>query len=237
MKILVINSNTNKSITDELYRSVTEIAAPGTEVTVVSAEWGVNTIEGACDAAYGALATIRVFEKNKEDFDAFIIACYSDPGLYACRELTDKPVLGIAQCSMLAAAALGNRFSILSPLPRMKPALENLVRYYRLEGLCASVRTIEENVINSYLNRTASNEAFAREGLLAAKEDGAEVLCLGGAVFAGRDKEISHLTGLPCIDGMSAALKMAEMYVSLGLKTGKNGLFRTAEIKQRLIEI
>lgn len=236
MRVLIINSNTNQSITSELYRNAVRIASPETEVAVTGAEWGVDTIEGACDAAYGALATIRALEKKKDDFDAFIIACYSDPGLYACRELTDKPVLGIAQCSMLAAAALGNKFSILSPLPRMKPALENLVRYYRLEGLCASVRTIEENVMDSYTNRTASNEAFAEQGLLAAKEDGAEVLCLGGAIFAGRDQEIAQLTGLPCIDGVSAALKMAEMYVGLGLKTGKSGLFGPLEIKKRSIK-
>ena len=32
-----------------------------------------------------------------------MIACYSDPGLHAAREVTTKPVLGIAECGILTA--------------------------------------------------------------------------------------------------------------------------------------
>lgn len=218
MKILIINSNTNHEISEALFETAQKLAAKETVIKVVNAGWGINTIEGARDAAVGALATIEQVQKYKNEFDAFIIACYSDPGLYACREITDKPVLGIAQCSMLAAAALGYKFSVLSPLKKMKPILENLISQYGLSGLCASVRTVEESVLDTFRNRNSSNLAFAEAGRQAAEQDGAEVLCLGGAVFAGRDHEIEKLTGVPCIDGLSVALKMAEMYVLLGYK-------------------
>ena len=233
MRILIINSNTNEDMTRRLQETADRLAGPGTTATAVHAPWGVGTVEGAYDAAFGALATAELVRENADSFDAFIVACYSDPGLFACRELTDKPVLGLAQSSMLAAAALGGKFSILSPLRQMRPVLENLVRLYGLEHLCASVRTVDIDVLSAFAN--GEDEAFAREGRLALEQDGAEVLCLGGAVFAGRDRVISSLTGAPCIDGLSAALKMAEMYVSLGYKAGKSGLFTPARDKVRRI--
>ena len=99
-----------------------------TTVDAICAEWGVPAIEGGYDAAFAALATVESIKRHEKNYDAFIIACYSDPGLYAARELTNKPVYGIAQASMLAACSFGHRFSILSPLARFKPVLESIVR-------------------------------------------------------------------------------------------------------------
>ena len=235
MKLLVINSNTNADMTAALLKAANSVAAADTRVEAVRAAWGVETVEGAYDAAFAALATIDQLRLHESEYDAFIVACYSDPGLYACRELTEKPVLGIAQSSMLAAAALGHRFSILSPLPGMRPILENLVRLYGMEALCASVRTVDMDVLGSFGSREKSNEAFANEGRLAIERDGAELLCLGGAFFAGRDHEISLLTGVPCVDGLSSAVKLAEMYVSLGYPTSKIRLYREPLPKTRTI--
>lgn len=235
MRILIVNSNTNEDMTRRLQETADRLAGPGTTVEAVHAPWGVGTVEGAYDAAFAALATAELVREHADRFDAFIIACYSDPGLFACRELTDKPVLGLAQSSMLASAALGSRFSILSPLRQMRPILENLVRLYGLERLCASVRTVDTDVLSAFSAGEEADRAFAREGRRALEEDGAEVLCLGGAIFAGRDHAISRLTGAPCIDGLSAAVKMAEMYVSLGYRTGKSGLFTPPLEKARRI--
>src|SRR5262245_66028179 len=52
---------------------------------------------------------------------AFVIACYSDPGLHAAREITTKPVLGIAECGILTAMTLGQRFGVISILRKSIP--------------------------------------------------------------------------------------------------------------------
>ena len=189
MKLLVINSNMNREITDKIREVSRRLANPGTTVDVICAEWGVPVIEGNYDAAFAALATVDLVRRHEKNYDAFVIACYCDPGLYAARELTNKPVYGIAQASMLAACSFGHRFSILSPLARFKPVLESLVRYYGLEALCASVRTVDMDVKQSFDDLKAANTAFAREARRAVEEDGAEVICLGGAVFAVRKRQ------------------------------------------------
>ena len=236
MRLLVINSNMNREITDKIQNIAHGLANPDTTVDAICAEWGVPAIEGGYDAAFAALATVESIKRHEKNYDAFIIACYSDPGLYAARELTNKPVYGIAQASMLAACSFGHRFSILSPLARFKPVLESLVRYYGLEALCASVRTVDMDVKQSFDDLKAANTAFAREARRAVEEDGAEVICLGGAVFAGRDRAIGEEAGgVVCIDGLSAALKQAEAYHRLGYTSSKVGLFETSRTKVRTL--
>ena len=236
MKILAINSNMNRAITDKIRDVARGLASPGTTVDAVCAEWGVPAIEGSYDAAFAALATVELVKRHERDYDAFIVVCYSDPGLYAARELTNKPVYGIAQSSMLAACTFGHRFSILSPLDRFRPVLESLVRFYGLEALCASVRTVNMDVRQSFDDLKAANTAFALEARRAVEEDGAEVICLGGAVFAGRDHAIGEEAGgVVCIDGLSAALKQAEAYHCLGYTSSKVGLFETPRAKVRTL--
>ena len=190
---------------------------------------------GSYDAAFAALATVELVKRHEKDYDAFIVVCYSDPGLYAARELTSKPVYGIAQSSMLTACTFGHRFSILSPLNRFKPVIESLVRFYGLEALCASVRTVNTmDVKQSFDNLKEANRVFAVEARRAVEEDGAEVICLGGASFSGRDRAIGEEAGgVVCIDGLSAALKQAEAYHALGYTSSKVGLFETPSAKDR----
>src|SRR5580704_17407771 len=46
--------------------------------------------------------------------DAFVIACYCDPGLHVCREGTPRPVFGIAECGVLTALARAGRFGVIA---------------------------------------------------------------------------------------------------------------------------
>ena len=234
MKILVINSNMSDGITKKIARVAEGLKNPDTMIDCVSARWGVATIEGNYDSVLGALATVEIVDKHKDDYDAFIIACYSDPGMFAAREITNKPVYGIAQASMLTACSFGHRFSILTPLQRFKPILENLVSSYRLDGMCASVRTVDMDVKQTFDDLDAANRIFADEAKRAIAEDGAEVICLAGAVFAGRDKAVTELSGAVCIDGFSSALKMAEGYHKLGYTSSKVSLFSTPIEKKRI---
>ena len=62
--------------------------------------------------------------------DAYIIACFDDTGLDACRSFTDKPVLGIGECSYHAANLLGGNFSVITTLSRSIPALKGNLKKY-----------------------------------------------------------------------------------------------------------
>jgi allantoin racemase len=52
-------------------------------------------------------------------------------------------------------------------------------------------------------------------------EDHAEVICLGCGGMAGLDAAVREAVGVPVVDGVAAAVKLAESLVSLGLTTSK----------------
>ena len=97
MKILVINPNTTLEMTKSIGEMAEKYCARGTEITAISPDWGPRSIEGHFEEYLSAMATVETVAKYKEDYDAFVIACYGDPcrGVSACRELlfTEKPVV------------------------------------------------------------------------------------------------------------------------------------------------
>ena len=88
----------------------------GPELEAVTLKEGPPGIETQrhVDAVVAPLA--RMIAERERDCAAFVIACYSDPGLHTAREATAKPVLGISECGVLTALTLGQRFGVIAIL-------------------------------------------------------------------------------------------------------------------------
>ena len=147
MKILVINPNTTLEMTKSIGEMAEKYCARGTEITAISPDWGPRSIEGHFEEYLSAMATVETVAKYKEDYDAFVIACYGDPGVSACREVTEKPVVGIGEASMHMACFVGHKFSVVTVIPRIKPLLEDLVKQLGLTSKCASIRATNLSVL------------------------------------------------------------------------------------------
>ena len=105
MKIKIINPNTTQSMTDSIYDAALRSADPETEILAVSPKTGPDSIECYVDEYLSVPGVLQEIIKGdrEEKADAFIIACFGDPGLSAAREITDKPVLGICESAITAA--------------------------------------------------------------------------------------------------------------------------------------
>ena len=126
--ILVINPNSNEAVT----RGIDEALAPlrfadGPEIRCMTLAEGPFGIESQADADSVVMPLRRVIEVNNES-SAFVIACYSDPGLHVCREGTDRPVFGIAECGVLTALARADRFGVIAVRSR---SIRRHLRYLR----------------------------------------------------------------------------------------------------------
>lgn len=224
MRLKLINPNTTTEVTAGLARAAQRIAAPGTHITVATSSMGPVSIEGHYDEAMslpGLLAEIR--QGEAEGMDGYIIACFGDPGLAAARELARGPVLGIAEAAMHAASMIATGFSIVTTLPRTKIIARHLVRQYGMDHICRGIRAVDIAVLDLE-NPTSNAESLLIEECrhaLAEDDAGAIVLgCAGMADFTGR---VSDATGIPVIDGVTAAVKFAEALIGLGLGTSKMG--------------
>jgi allantoin racemase len=153
------------------------------------------------------------------DADAFVIACTCDPNLDVLREKTDKPVVGAGEASMLFALPLGATFSIIQTTEGSVQKKRELVRKYGLQDRCASVRAIDEK------GDAPREEKLVAAARLARDCDGAEVVTLGCAGLAGLDKRLEKALGIPIIDGIVAAMKLAEALAARGSFTSRRGKY------------
>lgn len=222
MKILCINPNSSQEVTEGIEKICRKYSLSDTEVEVKYIKEAPPGIESYHEAAISEKYLLDKFEEWKEQYDGFIVACHSDIGVDLLRELTDKPVIGIGEASMLFALPLGHKFSILSLKRKKIPQKEDLVKKYGLINRCASIRATGLGVIANYQEK---KEKLIQEGMKAVEEDGAEILILGCAGMAGIDKEIEKIVGVPVIDGVVSALLIIESLIRYGVNTSKVGKY------------
>ena len=224
MRILVVNPNTTASMTVKIGAAARAVAGPGTEIVPVNPERGPVSIEGFYDEAICVPGLLEEIGKGEAaGVDAHVVACFDDTGLEAARCLARAPVVGIGEAAFHLASLLAHRFSVVTTLSRSIPAIENNLLRYGLERRCARVRASEIPVLD--LERPGS-DAEARIGdeiARAIAEDRAEAIVLGCAGMADLAGRLSAIHGVPVVDGVAAAVKLAEGLAALGLRTAKGG--------------
>ncbi|HSQ26247.1 MAG TPA: aspartate/glutamate racemase family protein [Anaerolineales bacterium] len=225
MNITVINGNISSSVSEDILQAARLAAFPGTEITMLTPEIGPATIGGYLDAELSAMGICDEIARANQTTDAFVIACFSDPGLFAAREMTSLPVIGIAQASMVTALQLGHSFSLLSPMKKMRPILRKLAVGYGFQDHLASIQTVEMSVAQAAIHGDERMNAFLQAGTIAMEKDGAEVLILAGAVMAGMEKEMMRELGIPVLDPVKCAMIQAQGLVAMQLLTSKKGGF------------
>ncbi|MBD3304733.1 hypothetical protein GF339_00115 [candidate division KSB3 bacterium] len=223
MNILVINPNTSEAFNRKLEATAKLYALESTAVTVISPQVGPQTIEGVFDETVSIPGTMQAFREREPDYDAVILACYSDPLVVAAmRELSAKPVLGIAEASIYTACMLGSQFSIVTTNDRWKPLLREAVHKYGVAAKCASIRTTGMHVADLENEHGGSVEdQIEAQAQAAVTQDGAEVICLGCAGMSGLDKRLQDKFGVPVLDGFVCAIKLLEGFHQYGISHSK----------------
>jgi len=224
MRIRVINPNTTARMTALIDSAARAVAAPGTEISTVNPSFGAPSIECHHDdvwAAAGVAEQVRLGEADGAD--AYVIACFGDPGLHAARELARGPVIGIAEAAFHAASMVATGFSVVTTLTRTCVIAEHLVLQYGFERRCRGIHGTDLAVLE--LDDPAS-DAYAR--ILACARhalahDRAGAIVLGCAGMAELCHRLQAELGVPVVDGVAAAIKFAEGLVGLGLGTSKHG--------------
>lgn len=227
MRIKIINPNTDQAMTDAIATTAKQYSRQDTQIVTVSPKSGPVAIDNYYDEATASIGVLQEIKKGLvEQFDGFVIACFTDPALQASRELSNVPVVGIGEASMLIACTIAHKFSILSMPKSSSASMQELLFRNGLESRCASIRLIDVPV-----SELGDRPAETRELLLhEAREaigDGAEAILLGCAGLTGLDKEFEKELGLPTVDGVVAAVKLLECLYDYGLHTSKVLTYRT----------
>jgi Asp/Glu/hydantoin racemase len=214
-RILVINPNSTEAVTrgiDEACAPLRIEGGPGIDsVTLKEGPPGVETQQHV-DGVVAPL--INLVRSREKDYDAFVIACYSDPGLHSIREVTKKPVLGISECGILTALTLGQKFGVIAILK------QSIARHLRYVGaLGVSERMAGELPVGLPVTELSDEKkTFGRMvevGKALRDTHGADVVVMGCAGMARYRKPLQDEIRIPVVEPTQAAVAMAIARVRL----------------------
>jgi len=232
MRILVVNVNTTQSMTDSIAAQARTVAAPGTEIIELTPRFGAESCEGNFDSYLAAIGVMDRVLSYPDPFDAVIQAGYGEHGREGLQELLDEPVVDITEAAASTAMFLGHKYSVITTLDRTVPLIEDRLKLAGLDARCASVRASGLGVLELEEDPARAVATIVEQAARAVAEEKAEVIVLGCGGMAGLDEQIRKRTGVPVVDGVAAAVTIAESLVRLGLSTSKVRTFAAPRSKK-----
>jgi Asp/Glu/hydantoin racemase/predicted amidohydrolase len=232
IRILLCNPNATESMTNACLEMLKPTLPPDVKVCGFTAPRPApSAIEGHCDNIKSADAAARAILPYADEYDAFLIACYSDHALVKMlREELSQPVVGIMEASLFAARTLGGRFGIIATSQRSQYTLEDSVRHYGLQNVCAGIRSCNLGVLE--LESKPEKEVLSIMCEVGKKlvADGADVLTLGCAGMINMKAAVEQVVGedVQVIDGVLAGVQHLAGLCRMGAKTAKRGMYASA---------
>jgi allantoin racemase len=227
-RLALINPNTDELHTRAMGNVAEAVLPAGCEVTAVNPERGPSSIESEADAVVAA-AEVLALVRSLPPHDAYLIACFGDPGLDAAREVTEAPVVGIGEAAYAAAALVSKRFGIVTTLPRSIPALEESLEACGMASRCAGILPLHIPVAEQGSHHPDTTPAIVETGRRLVAEHGAEALILACGGMADVARAVEDELGVPVCDGVAFGAMLAYGLFRCGLRTGKTGAYAVPE--------
>jgi Asp/Glu/hydantoin racemase len=208
--ILVINPNSNEAVTEGLRAALAPfqaaVSAAALAIDCVTLAEGPFGIESQRDSDSVVMPLARLVEA-RSDASAFVIACYSDPGLDVCRSVARAPVYGIQESGVATALARVDLFGVIAiaeaSILRHRRAMRRMGVLDRLAGERALGVSVDESARGAQTFDRLTDVGAALIG------DGAQALVLGCAGMAVHRAGLERRLGVPVIDPTQAAVAMA----------------------------
>jgi allantoin racemase len=212
-------------MTETMAASARAVAAPTTEIVGVTPTFGPESVEGYFESYLSAVGLMDAVASYPEPFDAVIQAGFGEHGREGLQELLDVPVIDITEAAAHTACLLGHRYGVVTTLDRAVPQITDRLRVAGLDDRCATVRATGLSVLQLEDDPATAVAVIVEQAKRAVTDDGAEVLVLGCGGMAGLDDAVRQATGVPVVDGVAAAVVLAEGLVRQGLTTSKVGAY------------
>jgi len=214
MNILVVNPNSSTSMNEVIFQAANQAAQQTsgaskeyTNISIIGLSKAPALINSALDET---LASYYLIEKIKEichSYDGFIVACHSDPGVLALRELTRKPVLGIGYASIYSSLLYGENITILAISEKSIVRKQKMLKNYGFDNRNFSIMPTG---FNEEMSLAEAKEKLLQAGRKAKAEFHSDVLVLGCAGMAVLADGLAKELRIPVIDGVAVAVNLLE---------------------------
>jgi allantoin racemase len=221
-RILVVNVNTTETMTRLIADQARGAASPGTEIIAATPTFGPQSVESILQSHLSAVGVVDRVIAERSRYDAVILAGFGELGREALQEAVDVPVVDITDAAAHLACLLGRSFAVVTTVDRAIPAIEDRLLLNGLRARCASIRSVDVGVLDLDVDPRATQAAIIAAARAAVAQDRAEVICLGCAGMSGLAEIVAAEVGVPVVDGVTAAVRLAESLYGLGLSTSKS---------------
>lgn len=180
---------------------------------------GPQSVESTVEEQWAAVGLLQLIERHENEFDAFFVGCFGEPGLEAARELADIPVVGSASATFHTAAQVADQFSCLTIRDATAPMARRQVHEMGLADQLASVRVVKAPVLDIDHDSDELAEQMTAVGRAAVDKDGAEALVPGcmSLAFARIHEQIADELSVPFLDPVTIGLETAALWARQGI--------------------
>ena len=211
-----------------------KVARPDTEVSVHGVERSspYNQVSRYEEVLHNYQVAENFLQAQREGYDAFCVGCALDPAYYAIREVAEIPYCTLIEASILLACLLSPNFSLLCHRKGLLLRVTELVRRYRLQDRlipCDSFGISGEDLPKGF----DDPELVLKPAREVAKDAAKKGVCMfvvaeGVINMILAKHNVTHLEGIPVLEGGGALIKVTEMLVDLkkiGIEASRLGLY------------
>lgn len=210
MHVLIVNPNMRTELTAELVEQLKPfVAGLGVDVIGTTATFGNDYIASEASYVMGAHAVLDAWHLHVLQHGqpaAVLVACFGDPGVWALREMTEVPVIGLAEAAMKEARAIGP-FGIVTGGAAWGPMLERLARGWDMGGPEGLQRVLTVDAHGGELAADPKQGLASLDAAVSsilADEPPLRAVILGGAALGGWAGQLPAGQGTCLIDSVAA---------------------------------
>ncbi len=149
MHIHIIVAMPNKEIVPT--KVIQALTTPNLTITCSCSPTGTSSVRYESELALVIPGVIReAIAAEAAGAHAIVIDCMGDPGLFACREQVDIPVVGSAEPAFHLAMQLGHRFGVVTTGRTVHGMLYRLLQQYGAAPFFSGFCTIDVDPTSDY---------------------------------------------------------------------------------------
>ncbi|MFM7010545.1 MAG: aspartate/glutamate racemase family protein [Betaproteobacteria bacterium] len=211
--IFVINPNSTQAVTDAFDEALNPLRLlGGPKIECLTLAEGPPGIQSQMDVEQVTLPLVDLVKgldaKHGASAGAYVLACFSDPGLHAVREATNKPVLGISECGALTALTRGHRVGVIAILRQSIPRHGRMFGAMGLTERVVAEVPLGMNVVD-LVDAERTRAGLLRAGKVLRDEHLIDVVVLGCAGMAAHRAWLEEQLGVPVVEPTQAVTAMA----------------------------
>lgn len=207
--ILVLNPNSSERTTAMMVGIAAGVLPEGFAVEGATAIHSAPMIidEAALTASAEGVVALGRAAAERDDIAGIIVAAFGDPGLEELRAATAKPVVGLCESGMAAAAAGGRRFGVATTTPGLVRSIAAKAADLGYGEVFTGVRVPEGDPLALAADPAAQFAALKALTLACIREDGAEAVIIGGGPLGQTALELASELDLPVIAPIPEAVR------------------------------